>query len=442
MKDDEEYRNGDRQELDYDLLKKGTTKEKITYLINFGIREYDDARIMQNACSATLFTLISLFPLLMLVIAFVPAMNVSLEDILELVRAVVPETMVRMMSDLFTNIYHNTVGGTTISVNVLILLWSASSGVNSVSRGINDAFRTTRKRAWVIRRAYSVLYTLVFILVIAAFILSFVLNHTAFRGFLQSVPGFANFRWLFRLLMSWVAVILAILLFMVIYQVFPHNKTFFLHQFPGALVAGLGVYIFSLIFSNYLKTVVYYSYVYGALASLASMAIWLLVCMNFIFAGAEINYLWINYYIKWRDHKDLEKTIERLEKEEAGTAEEAAQKAAESRKDRRLARMRARSERSMKRVPLSVRLRNFFHPDRTEQNLSRMVKRELRAQNRAEKKERRRRQKAAAQAKKAEQRQARKEARAARKREKHGRIGEQGSSGSGGKETPADGEGK
>lgn len=388
---DDDYRNGDRQEFDYDLLKKGTTAEKIRYLITFGIREYDDARIMQNACSATLFTLISIFPLLMLVIAFLPIMNISLEDILELIRTIAPESAVQMLTDLFESIYHNTVGGTAISVNIIILIWAASSGVNSISRGINDAFRTTRKRAWVIRRAFSILYTLVFILVIVLFLVSFVFSHTALRTFLGSIPLFNHFHWLLRFLMSWTAVLLEILLFMIIYQVFPSNKTFFLHQFPGALVASLGVYIFSLIFSEYLKSVVYYSYVYGTLASVASMAMWLLVCMNFVFAGAEINYLWINYYLKWREHKDLEETIERLEREDAANPEPETRKARRERL--RQERLRRKEERGLTRVPFSVRLRNFLHPDRTEQRLDRMVKKELKAQNRAELRERKRREK-------------------------------------------------
>ena len=68
-------------------------------------------------------------------------------------------------------------------------------------------------------------------------------------------------------------------------------------QLPGAVCATAGWMGFSLAFSLYFSRIVgkNYSYMYGSLAAIVLLLLWLYACMCILFFGAEINYIWNEY---------------------------------------------------------------------------------------------------------------------------------------------------
>jgi len=156
----------------------------------------------------------------------------------------------------------------------------------------------------------SLIYTLIFIIVLVFTLIGIVFGHNFQDWIIREFPvldAWGGRLAFLRYLLSLAAVNIFVTL---IYQVFPRNKTFFLRQLPGALVATAGWYGFSAVYSFYLRTISNYSYTYGSLAAIVSMIIWLFISMNIILVGGEVNYLW-NCYWKQRKEKKLRKAKEK-----------------------------------------------------------------------------------------------------------------------------------
>ena len=80
-----------------------------------------------------------------------------------------------------------------------------------------------------------------------------------------------------------------------IYTFVPEKRLKAAKQIPGALFSALGWMIFSLGFSIYFNRIGGrgYSYMYGSLAAIVILLLWLYFCMCILFMGAELNWFFV-----------------------------------------------------------------------------------------------------------------------------------------------------
>ncbi len=274
-------------------------------ITTFISKEYNDARILTNAATITLFMFMSIFPMLMILMSIVPHVPFTLNDVLDLFEQVIPGELYPLFEMIAKDIYHKSMNGSALSVTVIITLWTSSSGMSWLVRGVNDTYRKNEKRVWLRHRLISLIYTLIFIFVLVLTLLGIVFGHDFQKWIIRTVPVLDA--WGARLVfLRYLLALTAVNIFvMIIYQVFPRNKTFFLYQLPGAIVATAGWYGFSAVYSFYLQTISNYSYTYGSLAAIVSMIIWLFISMNIILIGGEVNYLWSQYWTKRKEKRLL-----------------------------------------------------------------------------------------------------------------------------------------
>ena len=74
-----------------------------------------------------------------------------------------------------------------------------------------------------------------------------------------------------------------------LYKVLPNRKATFKSQIPGALIIAVAWSIFSNGFSFYFEIFPGFSNMYGNLATIIMVMVWLYICMNRLLYGAEIN---------------------------------------------------------------------------------------------------------------------------------------------------------
>lgn len=284
--------------------------KRVRTVTSFISKEYNEARILTNAATITLFMFISIFPMLMILMSIVPHVPITLGDVLALFRRIFPEELYPLFEMIAKDIYQKSMNGSALSVTIIITLWASSSGMSWLVRGVNDTYRRNEKRVWLRHRMMSLLYTLIFIVVIVFTLLGIVFGQDFQRWMIVKFPVLDAWGGRLAFLRYLLALVVVNIFVTIIYQVFPRNRTFFLRQLPGALVATAGWYGFSAVYSFYLRTISDYSYTYGSLAAIVSMIIWLFISMNIILIGGEVNYLW-NSYWKQRKEKRLYKAKEK-----------------------------------------------------------------------------------------------------------------------------------
>lgn len=253
---------------------------------------YNRDEISVYAAQASFFIVISSFPFLMLLltlIQFIP--NVHKSDLLIVMMQLFPETFHSMVISIVDDLYTKS-PGTLVSITALTAIWSSSRGVLSLIKGLNRIHGITRRRNYLLQRLICSVYTLLFIATCIASLLLMVLGNSLQSFFARHFPVISsaliyllNARSLFML-------ILLIFVFTGLYTWLPDEKQTLRCQIPGAVFSTLGWMIFSTLFSLYfdhISSLSNYSYMYGSLAAMVLLMLWLYFCLCILLFGAEIN---------------------------------------------------------------------------------------------------------------------------------------------------------
>ena len=254
--------------------------------------KYAEDEMTVYAAQVSFFIILSFIPsvmLLMTAVQMIPAISDAqfLELVVDLTPREYKSLAFRIISDLSLKS-----PATMLSVTAATVLWTSGRGMFSVARGLNRIHGQGEKRLYLVSRLISCGYTVVFV---AVCVLS--LGLLVFGRMIQNlleqwlpwatapVSHLVDFRALWFLLVL-------VIFFLGIYTFVPDRKLALKDQLPGALFSAVGWLVFSLGFSLYFNQIggKNYSYMYGSLAGIVLLLLWLYICMCILFFGAEINY--------------------------------------------------------------------------------------------------------------------------------------------------------
>lgn len=263
------------------------TKIFISKLINYIIED----KVSVYAAQVSFFVVISAIPIVMLLFPLIQFLiPFSQDTVTKAILAVLPNSpeMQNFIVSILNDIYTNSTG-TIVSVSVITTLWSASKGIYSLQQGLNGIASTQETRNILVQRLLSILYTLGFI-----FVLIFTIGVLLFGNKLQLLleswfPSLAYFSGLIILFRTGLSIALFMLFFVLIYTILPNRRHVFWKQIPGAAFTTFGWLAFSYVYSLYIDHIANFSYIYGSLTAIILLMLWLYICMNIVFLGAEIN---------------------------------------------------------------------------------------------------------------------------------------------------------
>lgn len=253
------------------------------------IFEYISARqITLHAASASFFIVLSLFPILVLLLSLVRYTGFSVESLTELLEGVIPQALMPAAKQVIYSVYRNT-SGTVVSISLLAALWSASSGIYGVIRGMNAIYGVSESRGYVYTRGMSLVYTFVFLIVLLLTLVLHVFGKSAQRWLITfDAPVFTLLAQLldmrlFLLLLLQTAVFTAMFMFL------PNRRNRLMASLPGALLTAIGWQVLSQLFSIYVNNFNAYANIYGSVYALVLCMLWLYLCMCILFYGGALN---------------------------------------------------------------------------------------------------------------------------------------------------------
>ncbi len=254
-----------------------------------GAEKLGNDNIGAYSAQAAFFLLTSLFPFIMLLLSLLQFLPFEMEDLISAATNVLPGAIKGFLVPVITEIYAK---GTPalISVAAITTLWSASTGVNAVVKGLSRIFDTGKTNTWLRLRLESILYMLGLIIVIILSLGLSVFGSSFVSRILDYFPELQNFTILSQGVRLICSFSLLTLIFDLVYMLAPMRKTRFTAQLPGAIIAALGWMGFSSLYSFYVNNLANFS-VYGSLAAVVFFMLWMYVCFYILFIGAEINML-------------------------------------------------------------------------------------------------------------------------------------------------------
>ena len=245
-----------------------------------------DQKVPLYAANASFFLVLSIFPVLVILLALIRYTGLQVETLTDLIAGVVPGALMPMVNRLVLSAYVNSTG-TVLSVSAVAALWSSSRGMYSFVTGLNAIYEVKEDRGYFRTRLLSMGYTFAFLIVL---ILTLVLH--VFGGDLLRmlenlpIPGF-----LLSLLDMRVFVLLVLqtLLFCGMFMVLPNERNRLGESLPGALLASIGWQVFTNVYSVYSQKFTSYASIYGSVYVVALGMLWLYFCICIVFYGGVLN---------------------------------------------------------------------------------------------------------------------------------------------------------
>lgn len=248
------------------------------------LRQYLALDMAVYAGHATLLLLTAALPLLMWVLVIINMLPFySVSDIAALVAQLLPDipAIQSMAVDVIANLNNQS---TTFmaSFAAITTVISASGGMAAVQKGLQKLTPGARKTMF--DRLWAVLYTFLFegLMLVAMVVQSLSPILRGLAGLLQRLHSLLSISAVLSLALSLLTVTL-------IYTYVPGGKRRIRDQLPGAAAVVAVWTLFSKIFSFYIGHFWKLSYIYGSLAAIVLITLWLNVNINVLFLGAGLN---------------------------------------------------------------------------------------------------------------------------------------------------------
>jgi membrane protein len=260
------------------------------------LRLYDiffDADLSGRAAQVAFYFAFALFPFIYFITSLFGLIVESSDTLQDQMFAY----LVRILPDSVFELVQATIGevisassGTKLTFSLIVTLWVASNGVDSVRTSLNAIYELTDTRSFYRTKAESIALTIILAVLtlvsIGIVFYGWQIFQTAFAGAgVDLGPG------LFLSVVQWIAIFALMLLVLeIFYNVLPDHKKFTWEWITlGSLVAMViwialttGFRVYLLYFNTYSRT-------YGSLGAVIIMLLWMYLTALAILIGAAIN---------------------------------------------------------------------------------------------------------------------------------------------------------
>ena len=251
--------------------------------------------LFDRAAQVGFYFSFSLFPLLFFLVSLIGLVLGSAEslktELFSYFGRVMPGSAYELVRATVNEIASGSSSG-KVTLGLLITLWSASAGVDSVRSALNAVYRLPETRAWYRLKVQSIALTFATVVLIGATMGIF------FYGWriAQVALGAAGLQIESQIVLAsiqWIAVILVLLFGCeLIYNILPNfKKLVWIWITPGSVVAILLWIMLTSGFRLYLEFFDSYNLTYGSLGAVIILMLWLYLTSIALLIGGLINAL-------------------------------------------------------------------------------------------------------------------------------------------------------
>lgn len=316
---------------------KTETKVKFKKTMADMAHRFENHDIINNSAALSFYFLQASIPLLMVLVTVVSRILENNTEVIYSLIEFLPTPAQGMASWVIATMFANTSSASVTIITILFALWSATNGINNLMISINRAYGLESEIKFLKQRISSLLYTIIFVIFIVFIlvsqiygpsILSFIndqvltrISDRAFGGVFDRVIKTLSSP-LFRITLTLAPIFIMSVVFAIFYKFAPNNKDDrvpFKQSLLGGIFATVTIYIATFLYSFFLNNFSRQSVVYGALAGILALFIWLSLVSTILILGAElIDAVRENYYIESeeeiknfeKDNKSLKETVE------------------------------------------------------------------------------------------------------------------------------------
>ncbi len=251
------------------------------------IKGFSRDRIQLRASALTLYTLLSVVPVVSLIFAIAKGFSIKTLIQQELIHSFQgQEEVLNWIIEYANNFLENTKSGYLAGIGIVILIWSVIQVLGNIESAFNRIWQIKKPRSYV--RKFTDYLTVILVapvfMVLASTLTVSISGAFARVSDAYPILGHLNF------IVGSLPFVIVWFLFAFIYMVMPNTKVHFKSAFIAGLIAGT---LFQLTQWGYIYFqigVSKYGAVYGSLAALPLFIIWMQLSWLIVLLGAEISF--------------------------------------------------------------------------------------------------------------------------------------------------------
>lgn len=263
---------------------KGTNLRLIIKLI-VKVRKDD---IFALASQLAYYMILSFIPLIIFLISLIAWINIDSINFMSILKTFLPSGIFSLAEYIINEIMSarsmSIVGG-----SIFVAIWMASSGFRALIKGINKAYNLKDTRSYIRRTIIAYIGTIIFALSIIAALAVIVFGRVIGEHLLGLLPNAEIFQYVWIMFRYVIILVFLVIIFTALYKFTPCKRFKLKEVFPGAVVSALGWIISSFAFSYYINNFNNYTKVYGSLAAIFIMMLWMFITSMVIIFGVEVN---------------------------------------------------------------------------------------------------------------------------------------------------------
>ena len=258
---------------------------RIYCFINTMVRYYLDFHISRASAALSYFLMLTIFPLLICLYGMLGSLFPAPAEIREILDLFLPDSAVETIMEFVRYISSN-VSYRMVSIAIVAMATSSAAGfriIDKLTYELRGIKRSRRALAFIFSFAFSLVF-LAALYLAALLIVSggrFMAYADRYISFMNVSDNWGWFRFALLFLLLFVMIV-------GVYRVTAPQKDGVL-LVPGAVAASLAMLGVSMVFSWFIGMSARYPIVYGSLASVMIMLLWLYVCGNVLFLGNILN---------------------------------------------------------------------------------------------------------------------------------------------------------
>ncbi len=265
-----------------------TVKKKTLQFISIFIKRSKQASLVSVSVNIAFYTLLSVFPFLILLGNLLPLFQITPEVMVEYLSILIPEALLPAVKPLVLSLLSGSSGG-FLSASTLALLWAASRAINCLQNSMTAAYGIRSERNYIVRRFIGFFSVLLFFVLIGLLLFLFSFGDML-ASFLSPVLTWLeplrqvidNLRWP-------VVLIFVFLMLILVYLIAPSAKVRFREALPGAVFATFSLLLLVQLFALYVRVATRSLSSYGALSSFFILMFWLEYSAMAVVVGALLN---------------------------------------------------------------------------------------------------------------------------------------------------------
>lgn len=269
------------------------TKEKLKAFFRRLYARFFEEDLLSNSAQVAFYFTFALFPLLLFLVSLsglvLESANELRGELFYYLSQIMPSSAYNLVQDTIKEVTEESSGG-KLTIGLLVALWSASAGVDSLRGALNSVYNYKERRTIWKTRGISLLVTLALVIIITIAAAALIYGWQLFLHLLQwfSLPAPAPF---VLIIVQWVVVLaLLVFIFALLYNFLPNNEFYEWEWVTPGAVTGIVLWILlSYAFRLYLSYFNSYSATYGSLGAVIILLLWLYLTALVILIGGLIN---------------------------------------------------------------------------------------------------------------------------------------------------------